>query len=273
MRGLRWAAWAALRVMVCALLGAQMEVAHAEIIEKAGVRFVQHVAHIGISDHGLAVDSPNTIARLSDLFRSSFHLGSDRAKRLVDGDDKAFRQASRGSYKIGVRGLEREGMEPLRQICALCPGRDGQNGGSPAEVIKPECYDCSGLDWRFVIPFEFAAENIGPIRSERLLHFVKLALHNGQLPIEYPVLRPTDADSDGGQDRNSPSSSRGTGRSAVYGILFFLFGASFLKIAFNLLDAADNPIWLSLGGWWIVGLAGLSIVQGTVLALTGNWLP
>ena len=53
----------------------------------------------------------------------------------------------------------------------------------------------------------------------------------------------------------------------------FPFGAAFMKIAFEILDGPRRPRWLWRGGWLILFSAGLLIVQGTILTLTGGWLP
>jgi hypothetical protein len=165
-----------------------MKVIHAEIIEKTDMGFVQGVSHVGITDHGLTVDSPNTVSRLSNLFCSSFYLGLDRAEWLVDRDDKSLRQSARRIHKLWVVGLEGKGVESIWRISTFSAGGDRQNGWRPTEVIEPKCCNCSGLDWRISVSLK-SAKNIGPIRSERLPHLVEMALHDGELPIERDILQ------------------------------------------------------------------------------------
>jgi hypothetical protein len=172
-------------MVICTLLWAQVKIAHAEVIKIADVGFVQGVPHVRITDHGLAIDSAGTIARLFDLLRSSFHLGLERPKRLINGDHVSLWQSPGSIDKTRIIGLEREGME-ADEIGTFGTGRDSQNGRGFAEIVKPERDGGTGLDWGRAISIKPATENVSAVCGEGLLHFIELALHDRQLPAENP---------------------------------------------------------------------------------------
>jgi hypothetical protein len=104
-------------------------------------------------------------------------------------------------------------------------------------------------------------------------HDIKLPLHDVQLAIKDYVLRDANAYGYESQDSNGPSSSRRTNGRTIGGCLFFLLGAAFLKIAFEIFDDPRAPRWLWLGGYCLGFGSVLLVIQGTILVLTGDWLP
>jgi hypothetical protein len=109
--------------------------------------------------------------------------------------------------------------------------------------------------------------------SARTFHLDQLIGHNIQLGLEDKILQsPYDNDRDRKQ-RDENGSIGGSTRSTVLGIFILLCGAAVMKVAFGLLDAPNNPTGLRLIGWGIGGVAGLLVGQGTILLLTGNWIP
>lgn len=112
--------------------------------------------------------------------------------------------------------------------------------------------------------------------SERVNGLVRLktrVLHDRQLATEDDVLRHSDADSYKRQKGDSPSGSSRTSGHTIGGVLFLLFGAALLKVALDLTDAPKNPIWLFMGAWRLGAAGSLIICQGTILGMTGDWLP
>jgi hypothetical protein len=100
----------------------------------------------------------------------------------------------------------------------------------------------------------------------------ELFLHRRELLIEDDVLRDGRPSSHKRQDSYEPSRSGRTEGSAIRGTVFALFGAASLVIAFYFIDGPRDPRWLRrLGRLLSLGSAFL-IVQGTVLALTGEWI-
>jgi len=87
------------------------------------------------------------------------------------------------------------------------------------------------------------------------------------------ILRYPNADSYDCQNSNCPSRPSRTSGRTISGVLFFLFGTALLKIALDLTDIVKNPIWFSIGRWVMGAVAALIIYQGTILVLTGNWVP
>ncbi len=59
----------------------------------------------------------------------------------------------------------------------------------------------------------------------------------------------------------------------IIGGLMLLVGAALTKAAFVLIDAPKNPTWI----WVLASVVGLVafffIAEGTVLVLTGHWIP
>lgn len=122
-------------------------------------------------------------------------------------------------------------------------------------------------------------------------HGVRLSLHNGQLinrgpiralttgphftqlPIENAILRHANADGGGRRDSNGPSGSGRASGSAIGGVLLSLLGAALMAVALNMTDTLRNPAWL-VGFAWGTGLVASAVIyQGTILILTGHWLP
>jgi hypothetical protein len=99
-------------------------------------------------------------------------------------------------------------------------------------------------------------------------HLDQLIGHNFELGFENQILQSTNQNDSDGKDSYKDGGIRSSARSTILGC-----GAAIMKIAFDLLDAPYNPIGLRLSGWGIGGVAGLLIGQGTILLLTGNWLP
>jgi hypothetical protein len=103
--------------------------------------------------------------------------------------------------------------------------------------------------------------------------FIQLPLHDRQLPIKRMVLEATynsSYDSGTGNDYRSPS--RSTGK-AILGLFFLAVGLPLLNLAFYFGDTPRpqrDDRWLTWGTGFV---AGLLIAQGTVLALSENWLP
>lgn len=97
--------------------------------------------------------------------------------------------------------------------------------------------------------------------------------HNVQLSPEDNPLRYANSNSYSSENGYRPSRpSRTIGRT-ILGVLLFFLGATFMKIFFDLLDVDRNPMrrrFLAIGA---CGIAAVLICQGTILILTGNWLP
>jgi hypothetical protein len=105
------------------------------------------------------------------------------------------------------------------------------------------------------------------------LHHVQLSLHDGQLPVKGDILQATYYQNGDREERYpNRSSSRSSGRT-ILGIFLFLCGAAVMKISFNLLDVPYNPVRLRWGARGLWAGAAILVCQGTVLILTGNWLP
>lgn len=97
------------------------------------------------------------------------------------------------------------------------------------------------------------------------------ASHLGQLSVKNDVLRYSYSDGNEGQNSNRPSGPCRTRGCAICGGLLFLFGAALLKIAFYIFDGPHEPRRLRGLGWFFGSASVFLVVQGTVLALTGNW--
>jgi hypothetical protein len=98
------------------------------------------------------------------------------------------------------------------------------------------------------------------------LHFVQLTLHGAILK------RPNSRSNDGQNSYGDGGVGRSAGKT-ILGIFFLTFGAALMKLAFYLGDTPRpqwDDRWLS---WGIGCCAGLLIAQGTILTLSGNWLP
>lgn len=77
-------------------------------------------------------------------------------------------------------------------------------------------------------------------------------------------------------ERKNGNGNRGAGRSTgktILGCLFFIFGSALMKLAYYFIDTPTpkrDDMWLATVSGFI---AALLIVQGTILALSGNWMP
>lgn len=92
-------------------------------------------------------------------------------------------------------------------------------------------------------------------------------------PLQGEILSGTNPNGYEGKERNPVC---GTGRSAgspIGGGFLILFGAALLKMAFYILDGLREPGWLRRLAWLIDIGSTFLIYQGTILSLTGNWLP
>jgi hypothetical protein len=101
----------------------------------------------------------------------------------------------------------------------------------------------------------------------------QFSLHDVKLPLKRAVLQTAN---DGYDYRQNSDSNGGVSRSAgktILGCLFVALGAALMKLAFYFGDTPRpkrDDMWLT----WGTGIfATLLISQGTILALSGNWLP
>jgi hypothetical protein len=104
-------------------------------------------------------------------------------------------------------------------------------------------------------------------------HFCQLSLDGRQCAVANNSLRDTYSSRDEGEYGDPDRSGRGSTRRAILGGFLFAFGAALMKLAFYFGDTPrqqGNDRWLTCGAGCC---AGLLIAQGTVLVLTGNWLP
>lgn len=105
------------------------------------------------------------------------------------------------------------------------------------------------------------------------IHSIQLPLHDAKLAIESNVLRGPDSDGYESEERYGPSRpSRTVGRT-ICGALFLLFGAALLKLAFYFGDTPCPRRDDRCLTWGTGIVAALLIGQGTILVLSGNWLP
>jgi len=87
------------------------------------------------------------------------------------------------------------------------------------------------------------------------------------------VLRNTHGDGDSRQDGNSPSGISCASGSAIGGAFLVFLDAALMAVALKLADAPRNPVWV-MGSAWGTGLIISAMTyQGTILTLTGHWLP
>ena len=103
-------------------------------------------------------------------------------------------------------------------------------------------------------------------RTPRGLHFVQLAMHR-------TILKTANSSADDSQYSYPYSGiSRSPGKS-ILGIFLLVLGATLMKLAFYFGDTPRpqrDDRWLT---WGIGCIAALLIAQGTILALSSNWLP
>jgi hypothetical protein len=154
------------------------------------------------------------------------------------------------------------------------------SGADPSSLASDHIFLCglgainSGLG---LLAGRFSETFVGLYESVCLrpspLHFNQLIGHNFQLGLENQVLQAANKSDGQSEYGDKDGGIRGPSRSSVLGVLLLLCGAAVMKIAFDLLDAPHNPIRLRLSGWGIGGVAAILIGQGTILLLTGNWLP
>jgi hypothetical protein len=125
-----------------------------------------------------------------------------------------------------------------------------------------------GLDNEFGTRLEDVDDQIAVQPNPRTL--VGLQLVQGSIRDE--PSRYADARGDGGQDRNRYCGpSRREGR-PILGGLFLLIGLPPFILALNILDGSWNPVIFSLAGWSGALVGGFFIFQGTLLALSGDWI-
>jgi hypothetical protein len=93
--------------------------------------------------------------------------------------------------------------------------------------------------------------------------------HDFQLGFENQILQASNKDDSQGKRCDPDGGIGGTTGRSILGAFLFLCSVAIMKIAFDLLDAPNNPFGLRGTG----AVAGLLIGQGMILILTGNWLP
>jgi hypothetical protein len=251
---------------ICVFLGAQVKIAHAEIIEKADIGFMQGIPHVGIADHGLAIDSASTFARLFDLLRSSFHFGLEGSEGLINGDHVPLWQSPGSIDKTRIIGLERKRMESVRRISAFGTGRDIQNGRGFAEIVKPERDDGTRLDWGRAISIKPAIENVSAVCGEGLLHFIELALHDRQLPAENHGADYAGGSYNAGQEDHPSVAAINAIYKRLGGYACILFVFIFCIIGMMFLMAHDRWSRLSSRASLLIG----SIFMAASVALAGK---
>lgn len=106
-----------------------------------------------------------------------------------------------------------------------------------------------------------------------VFHGFELPLHNGQLSLEGTVLESPYADNNEGQDGYPKGRVSRSAPKTILGVFFLALGAAIMKIAFYFGDA-PRPKRNDRRLMWGMGtVAAFMIGQGTILALSGNWLP
>jgi hypothetical protein len=143
----------------------------------------------------------------------------------------------------------------------------------PANILKirPEKKDPTiGAELQRGLYLILSEMHPGPLVG---FHRIQLALHDSQLPIKREILQSSNANRNGSEDRYRNGSPHRISGGSILGFFFLLIGAALMKTAFYLADAPRNPMGIVVFAWGIGLAAALIIWQGTILILTGNWLP
>jgi hypothetical protein len=98
-------------------------------------------------------------------------------------------------------------------------------------------------------------------------------LHFIQLPLYSAILHETDGSSYDGENGYANGRSRGSTGKTILGVFFFAVGSALMRFAFYFGDDPKPELGERLLTWGTGIVAGLLISQGTILALSGNWLP
>jgi len=104
-------------------------------------------------------------------------------------------------------------------------------------------------------------------------HFVELPLHYVELSLDGRVSQSANTYAD--ESKNGYYNS-GIGKPSakfVLGCFFLLFGAIFTKFFIYCCNEPDKPRWLFPLTFLIGSIAAGFTIQGTILVLSGNWLP
>jgi hypothetical protein len=179
---------------------------------------------------------------------------SGKHSKVIGVDFLLLSDAAIGDFRLPFGGRYDFGVN-------IKPGRDGV-----ANVCKNECeghYASTGTaDIRAV------DSNLWGAYPRTL--FVS---HLGELTIERQVLQHPNNRSNDSQNSNPDGGNSCSSGKTILGIFVFAIGAALMKLAFYFGDAPwpqRNDRWLTWGtGAFAVALIG----QGTILVLTGNWLP
>jgi len=129
--------------------------------------------------------------------------------------------------------------------------------------ISPICQDDSPGDFNFCC--------VNP-RALLGLHLSQLSSNGLVSVVQSGPLQSADANHRNGESGNGPSSAGRTPGRAISGVLFLSIGAALLKIALRIGEDPDKPVALTVGNWGLGAVAGILIVQGTILTLSGQSL-